>query len=425
MDLRVTWFVQLVKFMIFKSDLDAQTIFLYTYSQYAIPEELFLAAEDLYLTSALDLVKLAKLAAFLHLWIAKEEEFDRKLMRKVLELARLYTPPDPDLCTKEAKRYRILTGPSQESNKYRRSVSQPLGPCPRIGDSPRYPDSPRYQDSPRPSHSLLDVRYSLVFHQLVEPYKVDILKHSTSLLAKQLTLIDHELTCSLKMCDLRSKILHPEQRKCESLTEVADRFNQVSFWVATQIVIAKSPRTRVEIMEKFINLASKMLQYNNFSGVMQIVSGLNNANIRRLRSAWKCVSQKSIQTLHRVEIAMSHVGNYTQYRTTIRDCQTKQIPSVPLICLLLQDLTFINDGNEDLSLDGKVNFEKWTLFGSCMLNFSKLIEKKYTFHKNHSIRKMLWEDLLVLPETLIMKHSYAIEARRRTPCTTCPSSNSI
>jgi hypothetical protein len=41
--------------------------------------------------------------------------------------------------------------------------------------------------------------------------------------------------------------------------------------------------------------------------------------------------------------------------------------------LLLQDLTFVNDGNVDYHADGQVNLEKWVLFGGCMLNFSKLI----------------------------------------------------
>jgi len=190
----------------------------------------------------------------------------------------------------------------------------------------------------------------------------------------------------------------------------------VSFWVATQIVIAPSARVRVEIIEKFIAVASKLLKYRNYLGVFQILSGLHNANIRRLRSCWKCVSQRSTNTLQRIEGAMSHAGNYSVYRATIRECEMKRIPAVPVICLLLQDLTFINDGNDSVFPDGKVNFEKWTLFGSCMLSFSKLIENKYTFHKNHSIKRMLLNDLLVLPETLIMKHSYAIEARRRTPC---------
>jgi hypothetical protein len=47
-------------------------------------------------------------------------------------------------------------------------------------------------------------------------------------------------------------------------------------------------------------------------------------------------------------------------------------------------------------------------------------ENKYTFARNHTIRRVLQEELVVLPETLLMKHSYAIEARRRTPCTIWP-----
>jgi len=256
---------------------------------------------------------------------------------------------------------------------------------------------------------------------LLDLYKGDLLKYSSSNIAKQLTLIEHELMSKVKMCEFRNKILNPEGGATyESITKLSDRFNHISYWVATQIVVAPSNRTRIELLEKFIDIASKLLKYNNFQGVFQIIAGLNNANIQRLRCCWKSVSQKSMRALHVIEEAMSPLGNYSRYRSTIRHLCEKQIPAVPLICLTLQDLTFTNDGNEDIGKYGVVNLQKWETFGACLLSFSKLIETKYTFHRNPLIRRMLWNELLVLPETLIMKHSFAIEARRRTPCAACP-----
>jgi lipopolysaccharide biosynthesis regulator YciM len=189
----------------------------------------------------------------------------------------------------------------------------------------------------------------------------------------------------------------------------------MSFWVATQVVTASSSKTRVELIEKFIAISSKLYKYRNYFGVFEILSGLHNANVRRLKSCWKQVSYRSTNILDRLERAMSHIGNYAQYRSCVKECQEKRTAAVPLVCLLLQDLTFINDGNEDITSEGKVNLEKWALFGSCMANFSRLMEARYNFHKNTSIKKMLQNDLLILPETLLMKHSYAIEARKRYP----------
>lgn len=109
------------------------------------------------------------------------------------------------------------------------------------------------------------------------------------------------------------------------------------------------------------------------------------------------VSQKSNSQLLKIEQVMSHTGNYSHYRALTRECVQKGLPCVPLLCmsslyfhfilllflisninlfdagLLLQDLTFINDGNDNETTDGRVNFDKWNMFGSCMLGFSKLM----------------------------------------------------
>ncbi len=50
----------------------------------------------------------------------------------------------------------------------------------------------------------------------------------TGELAKQFTLIDFELLSNIKICELRDKVLDPQNGKHESVTAMSDRFNQVS-----------------------------------------------------------------------------------------------------------------------------------------------------------------------------------------------------
>jgi hypothetical protein len=54
-----------------------------------------------------------------------------------------------------------------------------------------------------------------------------------------------------------------------------ERFNYVSGWVATLICMSEKPKERVRITHKFIEIAHKLYQMNNFNGMMEIVSGLN------------------------------------------------------------------------------------------------------------------------------------------------------
>jgi hypothetical protein len=54
-----------------------------------------------------------------------------------------------------------------------------------------------------------------------------------------------------------------------------DRFNYVSGWVATTVCIAERLKDRVKTAYKFIDIAYKLYQINNFNGMMAILSGLN------------------------------------------------------------------------------------------------------------------------------------------------------
>jgi len=396
------WFFRMLKLIVQKADKDGQIIFIYTYNQYSTPEDLFLAAEELYLNTGFDIAKCAKLAAFLYLWLNTEEQLDRKLRRKVLDLAKLYNPSGS--CTtmsKAAKRFRLSLA-TASYQKFKDTISLPPIPI--------SPPCSLSQSSPRGHGGS-----ALSFCKLPEMQFTDILKYGSGAIAKQMTLIDFEIVSAMNVTDLRNKILHPDVGKWESVSNCSSHFNKMSFWVATQIIIAPNCKTRAEIIEKFISISAKLYKYRNFHGVYQVLSGLRNVNVRRLKTCWKNVSQRSMNILQRLEQAVSHINNYAQYRSNIKECQNKRVPAVPLICLILQDLTFINDGNEDTMSDGKVNFEKWSLFGSCMLNFTRLMETRYTFHKNSTIRRMLQNDLLILPETLLMKHSYAIEGPKRYP----------
>ena len=61
---------------------------------------------------------------------------------------------------------------------------------------------------------------------------------------------------------------------------------QVSSWVAGEVAKSKDPKIAGNTIGLFINLADKLFAMNSFNTLMEILSGLNNANIARLRPAW-------------------------------------------------------------------------------------------------------------------------------------------
>ena len=75
--------------------------------------------------------------------------------------------------------------------------------------------------------------------------------------------------------------------KAPNVLAFAKRFNDVSNWVATEILIAPSQNIRVEILEKFILVEKELLKMENFNGLMEIHAGLNFLEISRLKPIWK------------------------------------------------------------------------------------------------------------------------------------------
>ena len=60
---------------------------------------------------------------------------------------------------------------------------------------------------------------------------------------------------------------------------------QVSNWVASQVVQSKEGHAAQRISH-FIAIAKRLFEINNYNTLMEILSGLNNANISRLRATW-------------------------------------------------------------------------------------------------------------------------------------------
>jgi hypothetical protein len=52
------------------------------------------------------------------------------------------------------------------------------------------------------------------------------------------------------------------------------RYNHISEWVTTIICINDKIKDRGRIVLKFLEISSKLRQFNNFHGVMQIVTGI-------------------------------------------------------------------------------------------------------------------------------------------------------
>jgi hypothetical protein len=74
-----------------------------------------------------------------------------------------------------------------------------------------------------------------------------------------------------------------------TLTYLANYFNQWSYWVSTDILIAGSLNAQVQAVKKFISVLHHLFSLNNFNSLMAVMSGLNRASVSR----YKLVSSRA------------------------------------------------------------------------------------------------------------------------------------
>jgi son of sevenless-like protein len=69
----------------------------------------------------------------------------------------------------------------------------------------------------------------------------------------------------------------------------------------------------------------------NFSGVMEVISGLESLPVQRLKSSWKNVPSKHITNLKKLEDMMLPSQNFIKYRNEIK--KATRSPVVPYLGL--------------------------------------------------------------------------------------------
>ncbi|KAK5579589.1 hypothetical protein RB653_009273 [Dictyostelium firmibasis] len=154
-------------------------------------------------------------------------------------------------------------------------------------------------------------------------------------IAKQLTLIDFENFRRIKPIDLLTCV--DLKHKTPHITNIMDRFNNVSTWVSTTIVRGENLKNRVKIMNKFIKIAEHLKNLNNFNSLTAILVAIQRSTVTR-----KELVKQSVKIITDLEKLMSSDDSYSTYRNRLAQCSP---PCVPYISIYLQDIMDLEKKN--------------------------------------------------------------------------------
>ncbi|XP_062485987.1 rap guanine nucleotide exchange factor 3 isoform X2 [Pezoporus occidentalis] len=176
-------------------------------------------------------------------------------------------------------------------------------------------------------------------------------------LASHLTDYDWSLFKSIHQVEMLHFVTRPPRFHAvttANLARVMRRFNELQFWVATELCLCADVARRAQLLRKFIKLAAHLKEQKNLNSFFAVMFGVSNTAVSRLARTWERLPHK-IRKLHSVlERMLDPSWNHRVYRLAVAKLSPPIIPFVPL---LLKDMTFIHEGNHTLA-ENLINFEK-------------------------------------------------------------------
>lgn len=233
-------------------------------------------------------------------------------------------------------------------------------------------------------------------------------------IARQLTLIEFKIFEKITPQELSHQAWNKKnaQELAPNVTALINRCNEISYWVATEIVLTPNLKQRISILAKFIDIAEICHQLRNWNTLMELMVGLNLGCITRLKKTWEGLPRTAVSTFENLTKLTSASQNYLHYREALSH---KELPFSPNLAVHLRDLTFIEDGNEDTVNDNLINFTKMHMLGHVFEEIHRMQTARYHFKEIKSINKYLSTGLYVMKgDKELYKSSTTCEPSVRT-----------
>lgn len=234
-------------------------------------------------------------------------------------------------------------------------------------------------------------------------------------MARQLTLMDSRLYNRIRPAECLGKAWSRENgiEIAKGVRDVISANNRVSGWVSEAILVQEDVKKRAAWVKQFVAIADRCYFLNNFSSMMAIYSGLNNASLNRLRRTWDAVNQRHLQLFENMRTLLAPTRNFTKYRETLRKLNP---PCVPFLGVYLTDLTFIEDGNTDKlrNDDRLINISKRQMTAEKIQEIMIYQSTPYNLTPVPGIQKFIEENLIeARSDDELFEQSLRLEPRER------------
>jgi len=207
-------------------------------------------------------------------------------------------------------------------------------------------------------------------------------------LARQITLLDFENYSNIKYHEfLNQSWTNPKlKHKSANVLKMIKRFNGLSKFVILHILSEKIMKQRKKKFSYFIDVAWNLYEMKNYCGAIAIVSGLDNSAVYRLKHTKEKIKESNLQKYEILRQLTDSTSSFKNYRDQLSRVTQ---PCIPHMGILLTDLTFIEDGNQETIDHNLINFHKKRLLLKNIFSFIMNQQVPFNFHKVDSIQDFI------------------------------------
>ncbi|ELT99497.1 hypothetical protein CAPTEDRAFT_154022 [Capitella teleta] len=195
-------------------------------------------------------------------------------------------------------------------------------------------------------------RVNLVFNML-----------KPSELAEQLTYMEYKAFRRIRFEDFKHYATHASLKDNPRLERSVALFNGLSQWIQCMVLSKTTPQQRADVIVKFVNVAMRLREIQNYNTLMAVVGGLTHSSLARLSKTNACLPSDTQKVLMDFTELVSSSNNFSTYRKSLHQSEGFRIP---ILGVHLKDLILLNT-----ALGDKVEGE--------LINFRKMVQLSLTF----------------------------------------------
>ncbi|KAL7750810.1 hypothetical protein RI367_003767 [Sorochytrium milnesiophthora] len=222
--------------------------------------------------------------------------------------------------------------------------------------------------------------------------KPSLFNYDPEEIARQLCLSEHAVYRRIRPTELLGQAWAKKdgQTRAPNVWIMTQRFNNVASWTARSILEQRNLKYRTMRMEWFVDVAWHLSELRNFSVLMAVIAGLNNAAVQRLKFTRNDLTVRAKKRWAEIDRVMSMENSFKNYREGLRSTSADHPTQskIPYLGVHLSDLVYVEDGNPD-QIGALINFAKRRLVYDVITAILEPQDHAYNFTSLAEIQRFL------------------------------------